>query len=334
MSDIDTLHGPGGDLRRAAVNTRQKETRGRLARDRIPDPISHYAAQVLRLTPRGRQRMGECPVHGGSDSLSVDTATGRWLCFACGAKGGNMLDLHMQAHGLSLRDAARELGCWDEAGAPAVRIERPRPTPKPEPERQPVPDFVCELWGQRQPLAGSIGMDYLMARGCAIPPADGDLAFHPGLRHPTGYRGAALVARITDAVTREPMGLHRTWVTPTGKAEVQPAKMTLGPKQGGVIRLWPDEAVTAGLAVAEGIETSLSIAHTFKPVWCLIDAGNLATFPVLPGIECLVIGADHDPAGIKAARECADRWARAGRDVRVILPHEAGADWNDAEVAA
>lgn len=312
----------------------QNETRGRLLRNLIPDPVSYYAAQVLRQAPRGRQRMGECPVHGGSDSLSADTATGRFLCFACGAKGGNMLDLHMQAHGLSLRDAARELGCWDADGASALRIERPRPTPRPEPERQPVPELVRELWSQRRHLAGSIGADYLRARGCAVPPEDGDLAFHPALRHPTGYSGPALMARITDAVTSEPMGLHRTWISPTGKANVQPAKMTLGPKQGGVIRLWPDEAVTRGLAVAEGIETSLSVARTFSPVWCLIDAGNLAAFPVLGGIECLVIGADHDPAGIKAARECADPWARAGRDVRVILPNEAGADWNDAEVAA
>lgn len=311
-----------------------QDTRGQLRPDLIPDPVSYYTAQVLRLTPRGRQRMGECPVHGGSDSLSVDTASGRWLCFACGAKGGDMLDLHRQAHRLSLRDAARELGCWDEAGTPHPRVERPKPIPGPAPERQPVPDMVRDLWRQQQPLAGSIGADYLRARGCASPPVDGHLALHPALRHPTGYIGPALLARITDAVTREPMGLHRTWITATGKADVRPAKMTLGPKQGGVIRLWPDDMVTGGLAVAEGIETSLSIARTFTPVWCLIDAGNLAAFPVLAGIECLVIGADHDPAGIKAAHACADRWARAGRDVRVILPDVAGADWNDMEGAA
>lgn len=309
-------------------------TRGRLVPHLIPDPVSYYAAHVLRLAPRGRQRMGECPVHGGSDSLSVDTSTGRWLCFACGAKGGDMLDLHRQAYGLNLCDAARELGCWDEAGAPALRTERPRPTPKTEPERQPVPDAVRRLWGERRPVAGSIVTDYLRARGCACPPADGDLAFHPAVWHSEEYTGPAMLARITDAITREPMGLHQTWITAAGKAAVPNPKKSRGPKQGGVIRLWPDDMVTGGLAVAEGIETSLSIAHSFAPVWCLIDAGNLAAFPVLAGVECLVIGADNDAAGIKAARECADRWARAGRDVRVILPNSVGADWNDVEGAA
>ena len=102
------------------------------------------------------------------------------------------------------------------------------------------------------------------------------------------------------------------------KADVDPPRLLLGGhrKQGGVIRLWPDEAVTTGLAIAEGIETALSLAHDYKPVWSVIDAGNLAAFPVLPGIETLIIGADHDEAGLKAAAACADRWAAAGVEVR------------------
>jgi putative DNA primase/helicase len=75
---------------------------------------------------------------------------------------------------------------------------------------------------------------------------------------------------------------------------------------------------------------AVTIAHHYRPVWCVIDAGNMAQFPVLPGIQCLVIGADNDPAGSNAANECADRWAAAGVDVRVIVPDMAGADWNDA----
>ena len=99
------------------------------------------------------------------------------------------------------------------------------------------------------------------------------------------------------------------------------------------MRLWPDECVTYGLAVAEGIETALSIAHDYKPVWSVIDAGNMKSFPVLPGIETLIIGADHDEAGIAAATACADRWAAAGLDVRVIAPDRERADWNDRRAA-
>ncbi len=180
-----------------------------------------------------------------------------------------------------------------------------------------------ELFNACSPLSGTAGEQYLQARGCVVPPDDADLRFHPELHHPSGYRGPALVALVTHAETRVPLTLHRTWIRPDGtKADVDPPRLLLGGhrKAGGVIRLWPDEAVTYGLAVAEGIETALSLAHAFEPVWSVIDAGNLATLPVLYGIETLVIGADHDDAGLKAANSCADRWAAAGLEVHVIAP--------------
>lgn len=171
-----------------------------------------------------------------------------------------------------------------------------------------------------------------------IPPADGDLRFHPALPHPpSGHKGPALVALLTDAVDKTPRTLHRTWIRPDGtKAPIDPPRMLLGGhrKAGAVCRLWPDEDVTHGLAVAEGIETTLSVAHAGGPVWACIDAGNLADFPVLPGIECLTIAADHDPAGIAAANTCAARWAAAGRGVFVVLPPGAGRDLNDVARAA
>ena len=176
---------------------------------------------------------------------------------------------------------------------------------------------------------------YLTARGCRIPPADGDLRYHPNLKHPSGYTGPALLALVTDAITREPLTMQEVWIQPTGKkANVDRPRMLLKGhrKAGGVVRLWPDEAVTTGLAIAEGIETALSLAHDYTPVWSCIDAGNLASFPVLPGIETLIIGADNDPAGLAAATACAERWAAAGVDVRIIAP-EVG-DWNDARAAA
>jgi putative DNA primase/helicase len=186
-------------------------------------------------------------------------------------------------------------------------------------------------------LHGTVGAKYLQARGCALSPADGDVRFHPALRHPCGYTGPGLLALVTDAVSRQARTLHRTWINADGtKANVDPPRMLLGGhrKAGGVIRLWPDEAVTTGLAVAEGIETALSLAHSYRPAWACIDAGNLAALPVLPGIECLVIGADHDEAGLRAAEACAERWEAAGVDVVAIAPQTARSDWNDARAAA
>jgi hypothetical protein len=177
----------------------------------------------------------------------------------------------------------------------------------------------------------SVAEAYLRARGCRFPPASSHLRWIENARHRSGHVGPALVALVTHAETRRPMTLHRTWITATGKADVSPAKMLWPgcPAKGGVIRLWPDECVVGGLAIAEGIETALSLAHGFTPVWSCIDAGNLAAFPVLAGVESLLIGADHDDAGLRAAEACARRWHAAGRAVRIALAPEAGADLND-----
>jgi hypothetical protein len=210
----------------------------------------------------------------------------------------------------------------------------PAPRAKPQPEapvqRDELSDYGRQLWGSCRPVHG-VAPDYLQARGCVIPPADGHLRGHDALRHPSGYVGPALVALITDAVTGEPLSLHRTWIRADGtKALVDPPRLLLKDhrKAGGVIRLWPDDAVTRGLAIAEGIETALAAAHAFTPVWAAIDAGNLAAFPVLVGIESLTIFADADDAGMKAAVACAQRWA-AHAEVVTITPRQAGADIAD-----
>jgi hypothetical protein len=128
------------------------------------------------------------------------------------------------------------------------------------------------------------------------------------------------------------MTLHRTWIQADGeKANVEPARLLLGKhrKAGGVIRLWPDDAVTTSLAIAEGIETALTVATARAPVWSVIDAGNMAGFPVLDGVESLLIAADHDSAGLSAAEQCAERWYRAGREVRIAKSPVPGEDLND-----
>ena len=196
-------------------------------------------------------------------------------------------------------------------------------------KREVLSEYGLDLWSACEPLSGA-AVAYLKARRCVVPPADGDLRWHPDLRHPTGERGPALVALITHVESRRPLSLHRTWVRPNGqKAALDPPRLLLANHaiKDGVIRLWPDECVTYGLAVAEGIETALSLAWAYRPVWSCIDAGHLAAFPVLSGIETLVIGADNDPAGQKAADECATRWAST--DAEVLVTQQAANDLND-----
>jgi putative DNA primase/helicase len=96
-----------------------------------------------------------------------------------------------------------------------------------------------------------------------------------------------------------------------------------------VIRLWPDEDVTCGLGIAEGIETALAAAHGFTPVWAAIDAGNLGALPLLPAIGSLTIFVDHDYVGLRAAVRLATHWGEAGRDVLMVIPEREGHDIAD-----
>ena len=187
---------------------------------------------------------------------------------------------------------------------------------------------------------------YLLGRGCAVPDPESHVRWAPAHRHPSGHVGPALLALVTDALTQAPMTLHQTWLAAdgSGKARLErPRLLWKGlPKKGGIVRLVPDEEVTTGLAVAEGIETALTAVRAGYPCWATIDAGNLASFPVLPGVEALTIVADRDEVnrsigrapGLAAARACADRWAGAGREVRIWAAAEIGHDFNDLASAA
>jgi len=210
-------------------------------------------------------------------------------------------------------------------GASRTRQDRIRAAiaPKPAPgQHLTLAHHWRSVWLDLKPIRGTLAEEYLRSRGCAIPPSDGDLRYGE-LRHPSGYLGPAMIALVSDALTGEPLTLHRTWIRADGhKASVEPPRLLVGKhrKRNGVIRLWPDDAVTTGLAIAEGIETALAVATAFTPVWSCIDAGNLAAFPVLTGIESMLIVADNDAVGMRAAHKCAQRWACAGREVRLAVP--------------
>ena len=191
------------------------------------------------------------------------------------------------------------------------------------------------IWRRTVPVRGTIAETYLRHRGCALPPADSDLRYLA----PTDKHPPTLCARVSDVRTAEPISLHFTRLAADGrgKAGSDRDKLLLGGhrKKDGVIRLWPDEVVTNGLAIAEGIESALCAAYAFTPVWAAIDAGNLASFPVLAGIKALLIVADNDVSGTgqRAARECAASWYAAGCHVRIALSHMVGHDAAD-ELAA
>ena len=213
---------------------------------------------------------------------------------------------------------------------------RPAAAPKPEAvaARHEAELDATKVWRASLPItADSVAARYLIGRGCCLPHHDGDLRWAPDQWRSPQWTGPALVALVRDAITAEPMTVHRTWLASdgSGKAAVdKPRLIWKGlPKKGGVIRLWPNEEITLGLCVAEGIETALTAARGFGSAWSTIDKGNLAALPVLPGIEALTIVVDHDPAGIAAADTCTRRWVEAGVEVHRWTAPTAGTDLND-----
>lgn len=101
---------------------------GEFLRGNLPDPISYYQEERLKLSGKGKWRTGPCDFHGGSDSMRVNTHTGAWVCMAgCGARGGDVLAYHMAAHGLGFVEAARSLGAYRDDDKLHKGSTRPTP---------------------------------------------------------------------------------------------------------------------------------------------------------------------------------------------------------------
>jgi putative DNA primase/helicase len=204
---------------------------------------------------------------------------------------------------------------------------------------------ALDLWSRGVNPTGSIVELYLGSRSLLIPNAalHADvLRFHPscpfGLCDEVGpklLRVPAMLALQRDIVSDEPRAVHRTALLADGRGKfVMPdgsgAKRVLGPARGTAIKLSPDDSVTSGLAIAEGLETGLAaMCIGIAPLWVVHGAGGIAHFPLLAGVETLTIIADSDEAGLSAAQRCTGRWREAGRVVRLVVPKEPGADLND-----
>jgi len=184
---------------------------------------------------------------------------------------------------------------------------------------------VIRMWDSAIPIQGTPAETYLKSRGLSY---DGEaLRFRPACR--------SMIALITDAITGEPCGAHRTFLDRNGSperlADGRKKKMMFGRAGGGCVRLYEHEP-PFGLAIAEGIETAL--ASDFRPVWACLSSSVMKGFPVLPHIEALTVLADHDRAGIDAANEVGERWHAAGREVVLTMPVVPGKDFADFAEAA
>ena len=142
-----------------------------------------------------------------------------------------------------------------------------------------------------------------------------------------------MVALVTHGVDATPLAIHRTYLARdgSGKAPVcaNSQKMMLGPCRGGAVRLARADP-SMPLLIGEGIETCLSAMQaTGKPLGGLSTSG-LRALDLPEDIRDVIVLADNDDGGggEAAARDCAWRWKRQGRRVRIARPPP-GMDFND-----
>lgn len=102
--------------------------------------------------------------------------------------------------------------------------------------------------------------------------------------------------------------------------------MMLGPCRGGAVRL---ATPGSSLMIGEGLESCLSAAQaTGDPAWAALSTSGLRGLDLPDAVRDVVVLADGDDPGEAAARDCALRWKREGRRVRIARPPQ-GMDFND-----
>jgi hypothetical protein len=280
-----------------------------------------------------RYGLARCPAHADrSPSLSIGD----------GDRGKVLVKCHAGCDQSHVIAALRRLDLWPghaEQPTEAEQEAQRRRDEARERERRRRDAFVertwQETWRTAVPARGSPIERWLKERG--IDPARLDLDRLPlrwAPRCPLAKGTApAMLAMMTDPMTNEEVGVHRTFLTADGKAKAfgENSRRIVG--HAGIIRLSADEDVAEGLGISEGIENGLAVmAAGWQPIWACGSLGMLTAFPVLPGIEWLTIFADPKPHEIEGARTCATRWSAAGREAVVRMPGLRG-DWNDVLAA-
>jgi DNA primase len=277
-------------------------------------------AKALGGHRAGATWMARCPVHDDrAPSLSISS----------GKDGKVLVRCHAGCEQRDVITALVDRGLWDATGK-SGRFAHKRRTgiaAEPDPDAKARTEAALAIWQASRGVEGTPVEAYLRSRGLNLPawPA---LRFHAGLKHPSGGVWPAMVALVTLGGTGSPIAVHRTFLARDGggKAPVDQAKMMLGPCRGGVVRLGQCGDV---LMVGEGIETCLAAMQaTGNGAWATLSTSGLRSLDLPRDVRDVIVLADGDEPGEAAAQDCARRWKREGRRVRIARPPQ-GMDFND-----
>ena len=74
-------------------------------------PEVFYSKEFPKMKRRGDWATVLCPFHDDHEaSLSINMNEGHFKCFACGAKGGDVIAYLMLRYGLGFKEACKRLG--------------------------------------------------------------------------------------------------------------------------------------------------------------------------------------------------------------------------------
>ena len=189
---------------------------------------------------------------------------------------------------------------------------------------------------------------YLKSRGITLPPP-ASIRFLPRQRNwndgKTYPAMISLVQRVPGAddyatLERCPSlidaGAHFTFLQGSAldgnvrKAATDAPKLALGQLRQGGVWLSSFQNIGEQLAVAEGIETALSVMQlTRLPTVAALSAAGMQSLRWPAQVRRLSIAADTDEAGLKAATRLLERALRAGLQAQLKIPAKGKNDFND-----
>jgi hypothetical protein len=268
---------------------------------RIEDELARRGVKLRGLA----DRCGPCPRCGGNDRFSAHIGDQVFNCRGCGGKGRGTVDLVMFLDGSGFKEAVATLAGIAPERTVCNIAKQPDLVAKQPKEELPsgTEKLALALWRAAVDPRGTIVHCYLEHRALDLPDevAGEAIRFHSAC--PMGEEShPAMVCLVRNILTNERQAIHRTALTADGTAIKRNGKtfrMSLGPVRGGAVKIDPDEDVTQGLCIGEGVETCLAGRQMgLRPVWSAVNTSGVANFPVLPGVVGLHILRDNDTAPI------------------------------------
>lgn len=258
------------------------------------------------------------PGHSKADrSLSLTIGRrGRLIAHSFAGDDKAAIDMHLKSLGVDLtavRVSSEKLRASEHAA---------------EAKANATARMAAQLWRESVPIAGTLAAFYLESRVIA-PPWPAALRFHAQCPDGPFKRPALIAARALLDAPDLVASIQRTFLRKdgAGKAETRDAKKTLGACKGGGVLL---SAICEQMLIAEGVETALSAAALFGlPAIATLGTSFTHGLIVPERVRRVLIAADNDAPGLRAAAALAARLRKEGRDVRVELPPPAFKDFND-----